>query len=94
MSNYSMQTEYSVANKDAEASGSKGNQDFDLILFRQLMRLAEKCGILNTVRLRCFDTCCNSGTLQSMKQMDTPIGSAIFKKCDKSKSSRVIHSPH
>ena len=73
---------------------SKGNRDFDLILFRQLMRLAEKCASLNKVILCCFDACCNSDTLQSMKQIDTPIGSTVFKKRDKSKSSRVIHSSH
>ena len=66
----------------------------DLILFRQLIRLAEKCGSLNTVRLCCLDTCCNSGTLHSMIEIDRPIRSTIFKTCDKSKSSRVIHSSH
>jgi len=88
----SLSMEY--AEREEVAISSKGNRDFDLILFRQLMRLAEKCGSLNTVRLCCFDTCCNSGTLQSMKQIDTPIGSTISKKRDKSKSCRVIHSCH
>ena len=29
-----------------------------------------------------------------MKQIDTPIGSTVFKKRDKSKSIRIIHSSH
>ena len=58
------------------------------------MLLAEKYGSLNTLKLCCFDTCCNSGTLQSMIQIDTPIGGTVSKKRDKSKSSRVIHSSH
>ena len=57
------------------------------------MLLAEKCGSLNTLKLCCFDSCCNSGTLQSMIHIDTPIGSPTFKK-DKSKSSCVIHSSY
>ena len=58
------------------------------------MLLAEECGSLNTLKLGCFDICCNSGTLQSMIHFDTPIGSTTFKNRDKSKSSRVIHSSH
>ena len=55
---------------------------------------APKCAMFHTVRLCCFDTHCILGVIQNVLWIVRTIASTIFQKCDKSKSSRVIHSSH
>ena len=48
--------------------------------------------MFNTIRLCCFDTHCILGIIQNVLKFVQTIASTIFKKRDKSKSSRVIQS--